>query len=538
MAERMFGMEREYALTPLNPGGTPLERAEAIARLGRLAKTRLKHLPGMGHLDLFLENGARLYVDCGYHPEFCTPECVNPWDVVRYSEAGEAILAGLAADLERGSGIREMAIFKCNVDYRGTRHTWGCHESYLHRTQPAQLPDQIIPHLVSRVIYAGAGGFHAGTGGLAFTLSPRVAYLVRGVSGNSTSDRGIFHTKDEPLSMPGYHRLHLLCGESLCSHLATWLQVGCTALVVAMVDAGLTPGQGLRLRSPLGAMQTFAADPTCTAAVSTTSGRPMTARMIQTRYLEQAEAHIGCDFMPPWTEQVCRCWRETLDLLAGAPQSVETRLDWAIKLALYREYAEQSGVPWSSVPDWSFVHESLSTALGRTPCRNKSLATEVILGPGSPVGPQVERLSAHLKDRGLEWDGFERFLKLRTALYETDTRFGQLGTRGIFSQMDHQGVLDHAVRGVDNIEHAVHNPPALGRAKIRAEWVGRLAGGNGGYASWDRVIDSQQHRVLRLADPFAEQGDWQKLGDFFPLDDIDLMETLVPRLRDRVAPPF
>jgi len=130
MAERMFGMEREYALTPLNPGGTPLERAEAIARLGRLAKTRLKHLPGMGHLDLFLENGARLYVDCGYHPEFCTPECVNPWDVVRYSEAGEAILAGLAADLERGSGIREMAIFKCNVDYSGTRHTWGCHESY------------------------------------------------------------------------------------------------------------------------------------------------------------------------------------------------------------------------------------------------------------------------------------------------------------------------------------------------------------------------------------------------------------------------
>jgi len=54
-------------------------------------------------------------------------------------------------------------------------------------------------------------------GGLRFTLSPRVRFLEREVSNNSTRDRGIFHTKDETLAADGYHRLHIICGESLCS---------------------------------------------------------------------------------------------------------------------------------------------------------------------------------------------------------------------------------------------------------------------------------------------------------------------------------
>ncbi len=102
--------------------------------------------------------------------------------------------------------------------------------------------------------------------------------------------RGIFHTKDESLSSEGYHRLHVLCGESLCSHLGAWLKVGTTALVVAMIDAGLRPGDGVRLKSPLSAMQTFASDPQCKATVLSARGKRLTAHMIQRHYLEQAEA--------------------------------------------------------------------------------------------------------------------------------------------------------------------------------------------------------------------------------------------------------
>lgn len=537
MAERLFGVEREYAVTALNAGGPVLDRASCVVRLSDLAKARLEHLRGMGGIDLFLANGSRLYIDAGCHPELCTPECANPWDVVRYLEAGETILGNLAEELKNNSGMAEVALFKCNVDYGGTGSTWGCHESYLHRADPRRLPTQIIPHLVSRVIYTGAGGFKVGTRGLEFTLSPRVAHLVQEVSDASTHDRGIFHTKNESLSLKGYSRLHVLCGESLCSQLAAWLQVGTTALVVAMIDAGLKPGNGLCLRSSLSALQTFAADPTCSATVPSAKGEHLTARMIQYHYLEQAEAHVGEDFMPPWAGEVCRRWRETLDLLADAPQSTATRLDWAIKLALFREYAERNGVPWQSLPDWSYVCERLGMALDRTPYKGKSVVTELVLGPHSPIGPEVERLGLHLKTRGMKWDCFRPFLQLRPAMFEIDTRFGQLGVRGIFSQMDRQGVLDHAVSGVDNIEHAMCSPPALGRAKIRAEWVHRLAGSGGQYAAtWDRIVDLQQQRQLNLDDPFAERGDWQEMDDYIPAMEIRLMETLRSRHRGPVVP--
>src|SRR5437762_13076927 len=120
-----------------------------------------------------------------------------------------------------------------------------------------------MPHLVSRVVYTGAGGFNNLSKGIEFTLSPRVAHLNRGVSGESTHHRGIFHTKGETLAGHDYQRLHLLCGESVCSETAAWLKLGTTALIVAMVDAGLSPGDAVQPRSPLDAIRTFARDPTC-----------------------------------------------------------------------------------------------------------------------------------------------------------------------------------------------------------------------------------------------------------------------------------
>src|ERR1039457_3589453 len=96
------------------------------------AHKELVNLPGLhGASGFFLGNGSRFYADCGNHPELCTPECANPWDVVRYIQAGHRILAGLAAGLEKGSTPgTEIMCFRGNVDYSGTYSTWGCHESY------------------------------------------------------------------------------------------------------------------------------------------------------------------------------------------------------------------------------------------------------------------------------------------------------------------------------------------------------------------------------------------------------------------------
>jgi proteasome accessory factor A len=172
-----------------------------------------------------------MYVDCGLHPEICTPECANPWDAVRYIQAGHRTLAGLAAAIESASTPgTEILCFRGNVDYSGTQATWGCHESYLHRIPLDALQPQVIPHLVTRLIYTGAGGFNPLSNGLEFTLSPRVAHIELVVSRSSTNERGIWHTKSESLCS-GYSRLHVLCGESLCSETATFLKIGATALM-------------------------------------------------------------------------------------------------------------------------------------------------------------------------------------------------------------------------------------------------------------------------------------------------------------------
>ena len=275
MAVRLFGIETEYALTGLDGSGEPINRDIILNKLMALARARLPHVPDVTGHGMFLATGARFYIDAPDHPEFTTPECTTPWEVVRYVQAGERTLLRLADELVvRGRRVAEVVILRSNVDYSGTDSTWGTHESYLHRSNPRALPAQVIPHLVSRIIYTGAGGFNSRfRHGIDFTLSPRVPHLEHAVSEQSTHSRGIFHTKDESLSSNGYHRLHILCGESLCSELAGWLKVGTTALVVALIDGGANPGDAVHLASPLTAMQTFASDPTCTATVPASSGK-------------------------------------------------------------------------------------------------------------------------------------------------------------------------------------------------------------------------------------------------------------------------
>ena len=79
----------------------------------------------------------------------------------------------------------EAALFRSNVDYGGAPTTWGCHESYLHTSDPRSLPQSLNPHLVSRIIYCGAGGFDATSPGLDFLLSPRVPFLYHVTSAES-----------------------------------------------------------------------------------------------------------------------------------------------------------------------------------------------------------------------------------------------------------------------------------------------------------------------------------------------------------------
>jgi hypothetical protein len=510
----MLGLETEYALTVLDRKGRGLTREKMIQRLFKLARKKLSHIVAMHHRGVFLPNGSLLYLDCGLHVEFATPECLDPCDVVRYQAAGDRILADLATDLAvKDASISEAVFSKCNVDYAyNSRTTWGCHESYLHRGEPAEFPGQIIPHLVSRIIYTGAGGWNSVSPDLEFLLSPRVVHLVADVSHESTHDRGLFHTKDEPLSGKDYHRLHLLCGESLCSETASWLKLGTTALIVALIEAGLKPGQAVMPRSPREAMKIFAGDPECKAVVQGRNGASFTAIQMQRHYLTQVQCHVHDPFMPPWAESVCHKWQETLDRLErDGPASMEGTLDWAIKLALFKNHARSSGFEWDKISRWNYVLRRLRRALDARgyDALDAPIRAEVVLGSTTPVSEEVANLMPFMKQNGLQWDSLKRFLLMRDELFEADFRFSQIGKQSIFASLDRRGLLDHQLPGGSKVEEALEQPPKGGRARLRGQVISRLSGGASTcWCDWSRIFDQDSGNILDLSDPFEEKEHW------------------------------
>ncbi len=538
MRERMLGLETEYALTVIDRKGRGVTNEKMVQRLFKRARTRFPHIVAMNHKGVFLPNGSLLYLDCGLHVEFATPECLDPIDVVRYQAAGDRILGDLVSELAAKEwGVSEAIFSKCNVDYaHNSQTTWGCHESYLHRGDPAVFPEQIIPHLVSRIVYSGAGGWNSVSPDLEFLLSPRVVHLVMDVSHDSTHSRGLFHTKDEPLAGLGYHRLHLLCGESVCSETASWLKLGTTALVVALIEAGRKPGQAVMPKNALEAMRTFSSDPECKAVVQGKRGRSFTAIEMQRHYLAQVQAHLGAPFMPPWAEAVCRKWEETLDRLEqGGPEAMQGTLDWAMKLALFKDHARRAGFDWDRIASWNHVLGRLRRVLDDSGCGGLEMPAkiEITFGTAKPVLEEISNLAPFMKQNGLEWDVLPQFLLMRDQLFEADFRFSQIGKTSIFASLDRMGLLDHRLLDDGKIEEALEQPPQGGRAHLRGQVVSRLAGGPPTCrCDWSMVFDSASGNSLDLSDPFVNEERWS------PAPARRRRRAAASAIRVREDPPF
>jgi proteasome accessory factor A len=175
MKQTLMGIETEYAIS--GPRGSQRE-AMATLLVDYVLETTAS-LPGVHRYDRFLANGSRFYIDNGSHPELSTPECSSPSEVLRYVRAGDELLTRVLEQMSPPGIFKEapdqarVELFRANIDYSGAKTTWGSHESYLHRSDPTQFPDHIIPYLVSRVIFTGAGGFNPFSSGIEFTLSPR-----------------------------------------------------------------------------------------------------------------------------------------------------------------------------------------------------------------------------------------------------------------------------------------------------------------------------------------------------------------------------
>ena len=181
--------------------------------------------------NVFLRNGARLYLDVGSHPEYATPECDSVIDLVTHDKAGERVLEGLLVDAERrlrDEGIAgDVYLFKNNTDSAG--NSYGCHENYLvgRHGEFARLADVLIPFLVTRQIICGAGKVLQTPRGAIYSVSQRAEHIWEGVSSATTRSRPIINTRDEPhADAERFRRLHVIVGDSNMSETTTLLKVG------------------------------------------------------------------------------------------------------------------------------------------------------------------------------------------------------------------------------------------------------------------------------------------------------------------------
>src|SRR3989475_4932494 len=346
MDRRIFGLENEYGVTCTFRGQRRLSPDEVARYLFR----RVVHWGRSS--NVFLENGARLYLDVGSHPEYATPECDVITDLVAHDKAGERILEALltAAELRlHDEGISgDVFLFKNNTDSAG--NSYGCHENYLVARQGefARIADVLIPFFVTRQIYCGAGKVLHGPRGAQFCISQRAEHIWEGVSSATTRSRPIINTRDEPhADAERFRRLHVIVGDSNMSEYTTWLKIAVTDLIVRMVEENAVM-RDLSLENPIRAIREISHDVTCRRKVRLASGRELTAVDVQREYFDRAVRFTERRDGDAAATVVLNAWGDALDALkAGDLDRLETKVDWVAKHRLLERYRAKHDLPLS-----------------------------------------------------------------------------------------------------------------------------------------------------------------------------------------------
>jgi proteasome accessory factor A len=435
---RIFGIENEYGVTCTLRGQRRLSPDE-------VARYLFRRVVSWGRSsNVFLENGARLYLDVGSHPEYATPECDSIGDLVAHDKAGERILESLVASAEarlRDEGIRGVVyLFKNNTDSAG--NSYGCHENYLtsRRDDFGHYAQVLIPFFVTRQIYAGAGKVLQTARGAMFCLSQRAEHIWEGVSSATTRSRPIINTRDEPhADAERFRRLHVIVGDSNMSEYATFLKIGATSIMLRMLEE---PGVVLRdmtLEDPIRAIREISHDITCRRLVRLANGREASALDIQKEYLSRALRYRDQRGLAAPELKALEMWEHCLTAIEKDPLSLDRECDWVIKHRLVEGYRSRHSLP-----------------LGH---------------------PRVSLLDLQYHDVSQ--------------------------TRGVYYRLQAKGAVERAVTD-EAINRAVEEPPATTRARLRGEFVRRAKERRRDFTvDWVHLkLNDQTQRTVLLKDPF------------------------------------
>jgi proteasome accessory factor A len=438
MDRRIFGLENEYGVTCTLRGQRRLSPDE-------VARYLFRRVVSWGRSsNVFLENGARLYLDVGSHPEYATPECDSILDLVTHDKAGERILEHLVVSAEarlREEGIRGVIfLFKNNTDSAG--NSYGCHENYLtsRRDDFGHYAEVLIPFFVSRQIYAGAGKVLQTARGAMYCISQRAEHIWEGVSSATTRSRPIINTRDEPhADAEKYRRLHVIVGDSNMSEYATFLKVGATSILLRMLE---DPGVVLRdmtLENPIRAIREISHDTTCKRRVRLANGREASAFDIQSEYLNRARRYQEKKGLSPLEDQALDMWEHCLTQIDKDPFGLDRECDWVIKHRLIEGYRAKN--------DLTLTH------------------------------PKVALMDLQYHDVSRE--------------------------RGLFYLMQAKGMVERMCTDAD-IDIAIDEPPQTTRARLRGEFIRKAKERRRDFTvDWVHLkLNDQAQRTVLCKDPF------------------------------------
>ncbi len=438
MDRRIFGVETEYGITCTFRGQRRLSPDE-------VARYLFRRVVSWGRSsNVFLRNGARLYLDVGSHPEYATPECDNIVDLVTHDKAGERILEGLLVDADRllrEEGIAgDIYLFKNNTDFAG--NSYGCHENYLVSRQQelGRLTDILTPFLVTRQIICGAGKILHLPRGAVYCVSQRADHIWEAVSSATTRSRPIINTRDEPhADAERFRRLHVIVGDSNMSETSMLLKVGSTDLVLRMIEAGIAL-RDMTLDNPIRAIREISHDMTGRSRVRLANGSEMSAVEIQYEYLTSAREFTSKNGLNAISEQVLERWQRALEAIeTGNLDKIAREVDWVTKYQLIERYQAKYELPLSS--------------------------------------PRIAQLD----------------------LAYHDVRRG----RGLYYLLLRRGALDRVTRDLDIFE-AKSIPPQTTRAKLRGEFIRRAQEKRRDFSvDWVHLkLNDQAQRTVLCKDPF------------------------------------
>jgi len=378
---RIFGTECEYAPVYHRPPYCLQEQQCREDLLEHQKTIAARMMAAAGSLQLpmageFLGNGGRLYVDRGGHPEYATPECLSVADLVAHELAGDALIRDLAEAMNAQEEPVRLHVYKNNVDGHG--HTYGGHENYLVSARGMENISRLIPFLVTRQIYTGAGKVMAGPqdGAFGFQISQRADFFDCTYSDRTSEVRGIINIRKREITRADQdRRLHLIIGDSNMAQYTLGMKVGTLLLMLRLLEEEALD-EAFDLASPAAALKAVSRDLNAGLAVRHRGRETVyTALDIQSIFLEKALKFYAAHTPDPEEERWLGMWSQVLqglkDLAVRLPEvalekddaDLRRRIDWVLKLWLL-DRSRSKGADHGQLKSLDLKYHDLNPASG------------------------------------------------------------------------------------------------------------------------------------------------------------------------------